>query len=38
MLEAEEVSTILRLNKLGWGSKRIARELGISRVNFEQYH
>jgi hypothetical protein len=31
MLEPEEVSAILRLNELGWGAKRISRELGISR-------
>ena len=31
MLEPEEVSAILRLNELGWGAKRIAQELGISR-------
>ena len=31
MLEPEEVSAMLRLNELGWGTKRIARELGISR-------
>lgn len=35
MLEPDEVSAILRLNELG-GSKRITRELGISRntVNY----
>jgi transcriptional regulator of acetoin/glycerol metabolism len=31
MLEPEEVSAIFRLNELEWRSKRIARELGISR-------
>ena len=31
MLEPEEVSAVLRPNELGWGAKRIARELGISR-------
>ncbi|MCK1491936.1 transposase, partial [Bradyrhizobium sp. 180] len=31
MLEPDEVSAILRLKELGWGSKRIAGELGISR-------
>jgi len=31
MLEPEEVSAILRLNELGWGAERIAREIGISR-------
>jgi hypothetical protein len=28
MLELEEVSAVLRLKELGWGAKRIARELG----------
>src|SRR5258705_9364613 len=31
MLEPEEVSAMLRLKELGWGTRRIARELGISR-------
>ena len=31
MLEPEDVSAMLRLNELGWGAKRIARELGVSR-------
>jgi DNA-binding NarL/FixJ family response regulator len=30
-LEPEEVSAMLRLKELGWGAKRIAGELGISR-------
>jgi DNA-binding NarL/FixJ family response regulator len=37
MLEREEVSAMLRLNELGWGSKRIARELGISRNTVKDY-
>src|SRR5262249_42530266 len=37
MLEPEEVSTILRLNELGWGAKRISRELGISRNTPKDY-
>jgi predicted transcriptional regulator len=37
MLEPDEVSAILRLNELGWGSKRIARELGISRNTAKDY-
>lgn len=37
MLEPDEVSAILRLNELGWGSKRIARELGISRNTVKDY-
>ena len=31
LLEPEEVSAMLRLKELGWGTRRIARELGISR-------
>jgi len=31
------VSAILRLNELGWGSKRISRELGISRNTVKEY-
>ena len=37
MLEPEAVSAILRLSELGWGSKRISRELGISRNTVKQY-
>ena len=37
MLEPDEVSAILRLNELGWGSKRIARELGVSRNTVKEY-
>ncbi len=32
MLEPEEVSAMLRLKELGWGAKRIAQELGVSRL------
>ena len=35
--EPDEVSAILRLNELGWSSKRIARELGISRNTVKGY-
>jgi hypothetical protein len=35
MLEPEEVSAMLRLNELEWGTKRIARELRISRNTVE---
>jgi hypothetical protein len=31
MVEPEAVAAMLRLKGLGWGSKRIARELGVSR-------
>jgi transposase len=37
MLEPEEVSAIVRLNELGWGARRIARELGISRNTVKGY-
>lgn len=37
MREPEEISAILRLNELGWDSKRIARELGISRNTAKDY-
>ncbi len=37
MLEPEEVSAMLRLKELGWGAKRIAQELGISRNTVKDY-
>ena len=37
MVEPEAVSALLRLKGLGWGSKRIARELGISRGTVKRY-
>ena len=37
MLEPEAVVAILRLKELGWGSKRIARELGVSRTTVRDY-
>ena len=37
MLEPEEVSAILRLNELGWGAKKICRELRISRNTVKDY-
>jgi len=37
MLEPETVRTIIRLNQLGWGTKRIARELGIARNTVRRY-
>ena len=37
MLEPEDVSAMLRLNELGWGAKRIARELGVSRNTVKDY-
>jgi transposase len=37
MLEPDAVSAILRLSELGWGSKRISQELGISRNTVKEY-
>jgi len=37
MVEPEAVSAMLRLKELGWGSKRIARELGVSRGTVRRY-
>jgi transposase len=37
MLEPEAVAAMLRLKELGWGSKRIARELGVSRGTVRRY-
>lgn len=37
MREPEEVSAMLRLQELGWGAKRIARELGVSRNTVRGY-
>jgi AraC-like DNA-binding protein len=37
MRAPEEVETMLRLNGLGWGTKRIAAELGCSRNTVKRY-
>jgi transposase len=37
MVLPEEVAAMLRLKELGWGSKRIAKELGISRGTVKRY-
>jgi len=37
MISEEEVKTIHRLYQLGWGKKRIARELGISPNTVKKY-
>jgi transposase len=37
MLEPEAVAAMLRLKELGWGSKRIARELDVSRGTVRRY-
>ena len=37
MVESEAVSAMLRLKGLGWGTRRIAGELGISRTTVKDY-
>jgi len=37
MLEPAAVAAMLRLKELGWGTKRIARELGASRGTVKRY-
>jgi transposase len=37
MQEPEDVAVMLRLHEKGWGSKRIARELGVSRNTVRRY-
>lgn len=37
MLEPEAVTTIVRLGELGWGAKRIAKELGVARNTVRRY-
>lgn len=37
MLEAEAVTQIMGLHALGWGAKRIARELGVARNTVRRY-
>lgn len=37
MLVAEDVERMLALHKNGWGSKRIARELGVARNTVRRY-
>ncbi len=37
MMTPEDVAAIVRLKQLGWGSRRIARELKISRNTVKQY-
>jgi transposase len=33
----DEVTTILELQRRGWGAKRIARELGVSKNTVKRY-
>lgn len=37
MQTPDDVAAMLRLNELGWGAKRIARELGISKNTVKHY-
>ena len=37
MKEPEEVAAVVQLHAVGWGSRRIARELGISRNTVKRY-
>src|SRR5690606_30648116 len=37
MLQPSDVNRILTLHSLGWGAKRISRELGISRTTIKKY-
>jgi len=37
MLTPDEVSAMVRLHELGWGTKRIAAELGCSRTTVKRY-
>ena len=37
MLAPEQVTVMMRLQQLGWGTKRIARELGCDRKTVKRY-
>lgn len=37
MREPEEVAAMRRLHELGWGAKRIAHELGVSKNTDKRY-
>lgn len=37
MLEPEEVTAMIRLHRLGWGTKRLARQFGCSRTTAKRY-
>ncbi len=37
MREPDEVSAMLKLHERGWGTRRIARELGVSRNTIKRY-
>jgi transposase len=37
MLTPDEVSAMIRLHEMGWGTKRIAAELGCSRTTVKRY-
>ena len=37
MVEPEEIARMRALRRLGWGSKRISREMGIARNTVRRY-
>ena len=37
MKTPEDVAVLMRLHELGWGKKRIAREMGISKGTVARY-
>jgi hypothetical protein len=37
MLEPDEVAAMMRLHRLGWGTRRLAGEFGFSRTTVKRY-
>jgi hypothetical protein len=37
MLEPDEVAAMMRLHRLGWGSRRLAQQFGCSRTTVKRY-
>jgi hypothetical protein len=37
MLEPDEVAAMMRLHRLGWGTRRLADEFGCSRTTVKRY-
>jgi hypothetical protein len=37
MLEPDEVAAMMRLHRLGWGTRRLAGEFGCSRTTVKRY-
>lgn len=37
MIDPEEVGVMLELHRKGWGAKRIAKELGVSKNTVKRY-